>query len=120
MEKSAHRHTWIASITRILHNCEAAGLFNSNESFCPVATAPRQYDSDYARAVHARRRSKEWIGGRPRVMLARALVQSNETDRADCHVMVRRRHVDAAALNARTISSVLGRKWASSGKGVRK
>ena len=88
MEKSAHRHTWIASITRILHYCEAAGLFNSNESFCPVATASRQYDSDYARAVYARRRSKEWIGGRPRVILLRTLVQSNETDRADCHVMV--------------------------------
>ena len=38
IEKSAHRHTWIASITRILHYCE------------------RQYDSDYARAVNARRR----------------------------------------------------------------
>jgi len=45
MEKSAHWHTWIASITRILHYCEAAGLFDSNESLCPVATAPRQYDS---------------------------------------------------------------------------
>jgi hypothetical protein len=40
MEKSAHWHTWIASITRILHYCEAAGLFDSNESLCPVATAP--------------------------------------------------------------------------------
>src|SRR5207237_3414036 len=40
MEKSVHRHTWIASITRILHYCEAAGPFNSNESFCPVATPP--------------------------------------------------------------------------------
>ena len=40
MEKSAHRHTWIASITRILHYCEAAGLFDSNESLRPVATAP--------------------------------------------------------------------------------
>ena len=66
MEKSAHRHAWIASITRILHYCEAAGLFNSNESFCPVATAPRQYDPDYARAIYARRRPEEWIGGRPR------------------------------------------------------
>jgi hypothetical protein len=37
MEKSVHRHTWITRITRILHYCEAAGLFNSNESFCPVA-----------------------------------------------------------------------------------
>jgi hypothetical protein len=44
------------------------------------------------------------------------LVESNETDRADCHVMVRRGHVNAAALNARAISSVLGRKWAGSGK----
>jgi ABC-type bacteriocin/lantibiotic exporter with double-glycine peptidase domain len=26
MEQSAHRHTWIASITRILHNREAAGI----------------------------------------------------------------------------------------------
>jgi hypothetical protein len=34
MEKSAHRHTWIASITRILHYCEAAGLFDSNEPSC--------------------------------------------------------------------------------------
>jgi len=48
IEKSAHRHTWIASITRILHYCEAAGLFDSNEPLCPVATAPRQYDPDYA------------------------------------------------------------------------
>jgi hypothetical protein len=48
MEKSAHWHTWIASITRILHNREAAGLFDSNEPLCPVATAPRQYDPDYA------------------------------------------------------------------------
>ena len=40
MEKSAHRHTWIASVTRILHYCEAAGLFDSNEPLCPVATAP--------------------------------------------------------------------------------
>ena len=40
MEKSADRHTWIASITRILHYCEAAGLFDSNESLRPVATAP--------------------------------------------------------------------------------
>jgi hypothetical protein len=44
------------------------------------------------------------------------LVQSNETDRANCHMMVRRRHVNAAALNARAISSVLGRKWAGTGK----
>ena len=35
----------------ILHYCEAAGLFNSNESFRPVAAAPRQYDPDYARAI---------------------------------------------------------------------
>jgi hypothetical protein len=48
MEQSAHRHTWIASITRILHNREAAGLFDSSEPLCPVATAPRQYDPDYA------------------------------------------------------------------------
>jgi hypothetical protein len=95
MEKSAHRHTWIASITRILHYCEAAGLFDSNEPLCPVATAPRQYDSDYARAIYARRRPEEGIGGRPRVILLRTLVQSNETDRADCHVTVRRRHVNA-------------------------
>jgi hypothetical protein len=120
MEKSAHRHAWIASITRILHYCEAAGLFDSNEPLCPVAAAPRQHDPDYARAIYARRRPEEWIGGRPRVMLLRSLVQSNETDRADCHVMVRRRHVNAAALNPRTISSVLGRKWASSRKDGRK
>ena len=44
MEKSAPRHTWIASIPRILLYCEAAGLFNSNESLCPVATALCQYD----------------------------------------------------------------------------
>ena len=119
MEKSAHRHTWIASVTRILHYCEAAGLFDSNESLCPVATAPRQYDSDDARAIYARRRPEEGIGGRPRVILLRTLVQSNETDRADCHVMVRRRHVNAAALNARAISSVLGREGAGSGKNVR-
>ena len=50
MEKSAHRHTWIASVTRILHYCEAAGLFDSNEPLCPVATAPGKYNSDYARA----------------------------------------------------------------------
>jgi hypothetical protein len=54
------------------------------------------------------------------VILLRTLVQSNETDRADCHVMVRRRHVNAAALNAYAISSVLGRKWAGSGKHGRK
>jgi hypothetical protein len=120
MEKSAHRHTWIASITRILHYCEAAGLFDSNESFCPVAAAPRQYDTGDARAVYARRRPEEWIGGRPRVILLGTLVQSNETDRADCHVMVRGRHVNAAALNARTISSVLGRKGAGSRKDGRK
>ena len=120
MEKSVHRHTWITRITRILHYCEAAGLFNSNESFCPVATAPRHHDPDYARAVHARRRPEEWIGGRPRVILLRTLVQSNETDRADRHVMVRRRHVNAAAFNARAISSVLGRKSAGSGKDGRK
>jgi hypothetical protein len=34
-------------------------------------------------------------------------------------VMVRRRHVNVAALNAHAISSVLGRKWAGSGKDVR-
>ena len=119
MEKSAHWHTWIASITRILHYCEAAGLFDSNESLCPVATAARQYDSDDARAIYARRRPEEGIRGRPRVILLRTLVQSNETDRADCHVMVRRRHVNAAALNARAISSVHGRKWAGSGKDLR-
>ena len=119
MEQSAHRHTWIASITRILHNREAAGLFDSNEALCPVASAPRQYDPDYARAIYARRRPEEWIGGRPRVILLRTLVQSNETNRADCHVMVRRRHVNAAALNARAIPSVLGRKGAGSGKNVR-
>ena len=71
MEKGAHRHTWIASITRILHYCEAAGLFDRNESVCPVATAPRQYDSDDARAIYARRRPEEGIGGRPRVILLR-------------------------------------------------
>ena len=120
MEKSAHRHTWIASITRILHYCEAAGLFDSNEPSCPVTTAARQYDADYARAVYARRRPEEWIGGRPHVILLRTLVQSNETDRADCHVMVRRRHVNAAALNARAISSVLGQKWAGTRKDGRK
>ena len=119
IEKSAHRHTWIASITRILHYCEAAGLFDSNEPLCPVATAPRQYDSDYARAIYARRRPEEWIGGWPRVIFLRTLVQSNETDRADCHMMVRRRHVNAAALNARAISSVLGRKRPGSEKDVR-
>ena len=119
MEKSAHRHTWIACITRILHYCEAAGLFDRNESVCPVATAPRQYDSDDARAIYARRRPEEGIRGRPRVILLRTLVQSNETDRADCHVMVRGRHVNAAALNARTISSVLRRKWAGSGYNTR-
>jgi hypothetical protein len=69
MEESVHRHTWIASITRILHYCEAAGLFDSNEPFCPVVAAARLYDSDYARAVYARRRPEEWIGGRPRVVL---------------------------------------------------
>jgi hypothetical protein len=53
MEKSAYWHTWIASITRILHYCEAAGLFDRNESLCPVATAPRQYDSDDARVISA-------------------------------------------------------------------
>jgi hypothetical protein len=58
MEKSVHRHTRITSITRILHYCEAAGLFNSNESFCPVATPP-QYDPDYARAICVRRRPEE-------------------------------------------------------------
>ena len=120
MEESARRHTWIASITRILHYCEAAGLFDSCESSCPVVTAARQYDADYARAVYARRRPEEWIGGRPHVILLRTLVQSNETDRADCHVMVRRRHVNAAALNARAISSVFGRKSAGSGKDGRK
>jgi hypothetical protein len=75
MEKSVRRHTWIASITRILHYCEAAGLFDSNEPFCPVATSPGQYDSDYARAIYARRRPKEWIGRRPRMILLRTLVQ---------------------------------------------
>ena len=120
IEESARWHTWVASITRILHYCEAASLFNSYEPLCPVATAPRQYDSDYARAVYARRRPEEWIGGRPGVMFLGTLVQSNETDRADCHVMVRRRHVNSAALHARAISSVLGRKWAGSGKHGRK
>jgi hypothetical protein len=101
MEKSVHRHTWITRITRILEYRESAGPSNSNESFCPVATAPpRQYDPDYARAIYARRRPEEWIGGRPRVIFLRTLVQSNETNRADCHVMVRRRYVNAAALNA--------------------
>ena len=119
MAKSAQRHTWIASITRILHYCEAAGLFDSNEPSCPVTTAARQYDSDHARAVYARRRPEEWIGGRPGVMFLGTLVQSNETDRADCHMMVRRRHVNAPALNTYAISSVLGRKWAGSGKHVR-
>src|SRR5271165_6708484 len=88
--------------------------------FVPSLPPPRQYDSDDARAIYARRRPEEGIGGRPRVILLRTLVQSNETDRADCHVMVRRRHVNAAALNAYAISSVLGRKWAGSGKDVRK
>src|SRR6202022_1912825 len=110
----------IASITRILHYCEAAGLFDRNESVCPVAPAPRQYDSDDARAIYARRRPEEGIGGRPRVVFLPTLVQSNETDRADCHVMVWRRHVNATALNARTISSVLGRKWAGTRKDGRK
>jgi hypothetical protein len=32
MEKSVHRHTWITRITRILHYCESAGLFNGNEA----------------------------------------------------------------------------------------
>ena len=96
IEKSAPRHTWIASITRILHYCEAAGLFDSNEPSCPVTTAARQYDSDYARAVYARR-PEEWVGGRPSVMFLGTLVQSNEADRADCHMMVRRRHVNAPA-----------------------
>jgi len=63
----------------VLHYCEAAGLFDSNESFCPVATTPRQYDSDYARAIYARRRLKEWIGGRSRVVILRTLVEPNET-----------------------------------------
>ena len=45
IEKSAHRHTWIASITRILHYCEAAGLFDSNEPFGPVATAGQALSS---------------------------------------------------------------------------
>ena len=40
MEESVRRHTWIASVTRILHYCEAAGLFDSNEPFCPVAPPP--------------------------------------------------------------------------------
>ena len=78
IEESARRHTWIACITRILHYCEAAGLFDRNESVCPVATAPRQYDSDDARAIYARRRPEEGIRGRPRVILLRTLVQSNE------------------------------------------
>src|ERR1700730_13990589 len=119
IEESARRHTWVASITRILHYCEAPGLFDSNEPLCPVATAPRQYDSDHARAIYARRRPEEWIGGRPFVILLRTLVQSNEANRADRHVMVRRRYVNAAALNAHAIASVLSRKWAGSGKDVR-
>jgi hypothetical protein len=53
------------------------------------------------------------------VILLRTLVQSNETNRADRHVMVRRRHVNAAALNAHAIASVLGRKWPGSRKDVR-
>src|SRR6202040_3403091 len=57
-------------------------LFDSNEPSCPVATAPRQYDSDYARAIYARRRPEEWIGGRPRVVLPWTFVPLNETDRA--------------------------------------
>ena len=40
MEKSGRRHTRITSITRILHYCEAAGLFDSNKPLCPVASAP--------------------------------------------------------------------------------
>jgi hypothetical protein len=68
--------------------------------FVPSLPPPRQYDPDYARAIYARRRPEEWIGGRPRVIFLRTLVQSNETNRADCHVMVRRRYVNAAALNA--------------------
>ncbi len=56
MERSAHRHTWIASITRILHYYEAAGLLDRNESLCPVAPAPRHYDFVYARTEYARRR----------------------------------------------------------------
>src|SRR6202022_2672939 len=120
IEESARWHTWVASITRILHYCEAASLFDSNEPLCPVATAAGQYDSHYTRAIYARGRPEEWIGGRPRVVLLRILVQSNETDRADRHVMVRRRHVNAAALNAHTIASVLSRKWAGSGKDSRK
>jgi hypothetical protein len=119
-EESARRHTWILSLIRILHYCEAAGLFDCNKPFCPVATASRQYDSDDACAIYTRRRPEEWIGGRPRVTLLRTLVQPNEIDRADCHVMVRRRHVNAAALNARAVSSVLGRKWPSYGKEGRK
>ena len=120
MEKSVQRHTWIKSITRSFHYCEATGLFDSNESLCPVATASRQYDSDYARAIEARRRPEEWIGSRSRVILHRILVELNDAVRADCHVMVRRRDVNAATLNVRAISSVLGRKWAGSGKDGRK
>src|SRR6266404_3774437 len=56
--------------------------------FVPSLPPPRQYDPDYARAIYARLRPEEWIGGRPRVVLLRTLVQLNETNRADCHVMV--------------------------------
>src|ERR1700726_5186830 len=50
---------------------------------CVPSTAPRQYDSDDARAIYARRRPEEGIRGRPRVILLRTLVQSNEADRGD-------------------------------------
>ena len=40
IQMPSSRHTWIASVTWILHYCEATGLFNSNESFRRVATTP--------------------------------------------------------------------------------
>jgi hypothetical protein len=120
MGKSARWHTSIPSLVRILDYCEAASLFDGNEPFCAIVTASGQYDSDDARAIYARRRPEEWIGGRPSVILLRILVQANETDGTDCHVMVRRRHVNAAALKAHAISSMLGRKWAGTGKDGRK
>ena len=103
---------------RILGDRDAARLLDRREPRGPVVERSGQHDADRARPERSRGRSKQRIDRGPHAVLRRA-VQEADAIVLERHVLVRRRHVDAAVEEAFPVSGMPRRQAPGPAEDVR-
>jgi hypothetical protein len=102
-------HTRGERLVRILDYGNAAGFLHRGQARCPVVERPRQYNPDDSRAIHARRRSKQWINSWTTAVFRRA-VSDADLARLDDEMVIRPDNIYLSILERIAVLGVKSRK----------